>query len=141
MNKLDDLLTIPTACLIIFLVALTMLTRRFVESFWPELSTKTPVTTRQRLWELFILPAIPAVLGMTFCLIVPASVWPYYPSVASATRLSLGIYGWALGWLSASAYQQISNVLKKKWNVELPGATGNTPAPPADLPTASPPGK
>ena len=125
MNKLDDLLTIPTACLIVLLAVVTILVRRLVEDIWPTLSSKTPVTVMQRIWENFILPALPAFMGLLFCVIVPPTLFPY-PAVAAQTRVSLALYGFSLGWFSSGGYRYIVSVLKKKWNIDPP----ETPPPP-----------
>jgi hypothetical protein len=126
MNKLDDILTVPTACLIVVLAVLTLLIRRLVEALWPTLSNATPVSRAQRVWEMFFLPALPALLGTLFCLVVSPQYYPY-PPVASVTRLSLVLYGFALGWFSSGGYRGISAVLKKKWNLSLPGDSDPPP--------------
>ena len=125
MNKLDDLLTIPTACLVVLLAVLTILLRRLVEDIWPVLSSKTPVTVTQRIWENFILPALPAVMGLVFCSTVPPALFPY-PAVAAQTRISLALYGFSLGWFSSGGYRYVVSVLKKKWNID----PTETPPPP-----------
>jgi hypothetical protein len=127
MNKLDDVLTIPTACLIIVLAVLTLLVRKLVEALWPTLGTKTPLSRAQRVWEQFALPAIPAVMGTIFCAVIAPTYYPY-PAVASVTWLSRVLYGFSLGWFSSGGYRGISAVLKKKWNVSLPGDTDPPPA-------------
>lgn len=126
MNKLDDLLTIPTLCLIVVLAVLTLLTRKLAEAIWPVLSKDTPLTAAERVWETFALPAIPAVLGTLFCALIPPSMYPY-PAVAVVTPLSRMLYGFSLGWFSSGGYRGISAVLKKKWNVSLPGDTDPPP--------------
>ena len=120
MNKLDDLLTIPTACLIIVLAVLTLLIRRLAEAIWPTLSTTTAPSMAERIWEEFALPAVPALMGTLFCWLIPPSMYPY-PAVACVTTLSRILYGFSLGWFSSGGYRGISGILKKKWNVSLPG--------------------
>src|ERR1700679_2807479 len=119
MNSLDQVLTVPTMCLIIVIAVLTLLARKLVEAVWPTLSDATPLTRAERVWEEFILPTLPAVLGTLFCAIVPPSMYPY-PAVAVVTPLSRVLYGFALGWCSSSSYRSISAILKKKWNINLP---------------------
>lgn len=126
MNKLDDILTVPTLCLIIVLAVLTLLIRKLAEAIWPTLSTATSPSMAERVWEEFALPATPAVMGTLFCLIVPPSAYPY-PAVASVTLLSRVLYGFSLGWFSSGGYRSISALLKKKWNVNLPGDTDPPP--------------
>ena len=126
MNKLDDILTVPTLCLIVCLAVLTLLIRRLAEALWPTLSSTTPLSRAQRVWEMFLLPALPALLGTLFCLIVSPQYYPY-PPVASVTHLSLVLYGFTLGWFSSGGYRGISAILKKKWNVSLPGDTDPPP--------------
>jgi hypothetical protein len=126
MNKLDDLLTIPTMCLIVVLAVLTLLLRKLAEAIWPTLSSATPSTVAERVWEEFALPAIPAVLGTLFCALVPPTLYPYPPMVI-VTPLSRVLYGFTLGWFSSGGYRGISAVLKKKWNVSLPGDTDPPP--------------
>jgi hypothetical protein len=130
MNKLDDLLTIPTLCLIVVLAVLTLLLRKLAEAIWPTLSSSTQLTMAERIWEEFALPATPAVMGTLFCLVVPPSAYPY-PTVASVTLLSRVLYGFSLGWFSSGGYRGISALLKKKWNVSLPGDTDPPPKMPA----------
>lgn len=119
MNKLDDLLTLPTACLIVALAVVTLLVRRFIESMWPTLSVTTPTSRAQRVWENFILPAIPAFLGTVFCSVIPPALYPY-PSIATVTRLSLALYGFSLGWFSSGGYSYVVSILKKKWDITAP---------------------
>lgn len=115
MQKLEDLLTVPTACLIVVLAAMTLLIRRLVEALNPGLSTKTPMTRAQRVWELFALPAIPAFLGTMFGLIITPVLYPY-PSVAAVTTVSRVLYGFTLGWFSSGGYRVVVSLLKQKWN-------------------------
>jgi hypothetical protein len=129
-NGLDQILTVPTACLIVVLAVMTLLARKLVEAVWPTLSSTTPLSRAQRVWEMFGLPALPAVLGMLFCLAVPLRSYPY-PPVAAVTPLSRVLYGFTLGWFSSGGYRGISALLKRKWNVSLPGDTD----PPPPLPT------
>jgi hypothetical protein len=119
-NKLDDILTIPTACLIVVLASVTLLVRRLVEALNPSLSTKTPLTRSQRVWEMFVLPALPAFFGTLFGLVVTPTLYPY-PAVATVTTLSRVLYGFTLGWFSSGGYRTISAVLQKKWDISLPG--------------------
>jgi hypothetical protein len=126
MNKLEDVLTVPTACLIIVLAAVTMLLRKLVEAWYPTLSKTTALSRAQRVWEQFALPAIPAVLGTLFAAFVSPQRYPY-PAVASVTWLSRVLYGFSLGWFSSGGYRGISAMLKKKWNVGLPGDTDPPP--------------
>jgi hypothetical protein len=126
MNKLDDLLTIPTLCLIIVLAVITLLLRKLAEAIWPVLSADTPLTRAERVWEEFVLPTIPALMGTLFCWLVPPTAYPY-PPVACVTTLSRVLYGFSLGWFSSGGYRGISAVLKKKWNVNLPGDTDPPP--------------
>lgn len=126
MNKLDDVLTIPTACLVVVLAVLTLLVRKLAEALWPTLGIGTPLSRAQRVWEQFALPAIPALLGTVFCATVAPEYYPY-PAVASVTWLSRVLYGFTLGWFSSGGYRGISAVLKKKWNIALPGDTDPPP--------------
>jgi hypothetical protein len=126
LNSLDQILTVPTLCLIIVLAVMTLLLRRLAEAVWPVLSSTTPLTTAQRVWEEFVLPTIPAAMGTLFCSFVPMSMYPY-PAVASVTTLSRILYGFSLGWFSSGGYRGISAVLKKKWNISLPGDTDPPP--------------
>jgi hypothetical protein len=126
MNSLDQLLTIPTLCLIVVLAVLTLLLRKLAEAIWPTLSAKTPTTIAERVWEEFVLPAVPALMGAAFCAIAGPNLYPY-PAVAAVTPLSRVLYGFALGWFSSGGYRGISAVLKKKWNISLPGDTDPPP--------------
>jgi hypothetical protein len=130
MNKLDDILTIPTLCLIIVLAVLTLLVRKLAEAVWPVLSDKTPLTMAERVWEEFALPACPAIMGTLFCWLITPIYYPY-PAVACVTTLSRVLYGFSLGWFSSGGYRGISAVLKKKWNVSLPGDTDPPPRMPS----------
>lgn len=126
MNKLDDILTLPTACLIVVLAVMTLLVRRLMESVWPTLSGKTPLSRAQRVWEMFALPALPALLGTLFGLLVSPTRYPY-PAVATVTTLSRVLYGFTLGWFSSGGYRGISALLQKKWSVSLPGISDPPP--------------
>ena len=129
MNKLEDIFTLSTACLIVVLAVLTLLIRRLVEALYPTLSVKTPASRAQRVWEMFALPALPATLGTLFGMIVPPVLYPY-PSVAAVTSLSRIFYGFTLGWFSSGGYRFIVALVKQKWGVTLPGASD--PPPPID---------
>jgi hypothetical protein len=126
MNSLDQVLTLPTACLIVVLAVLTLLARKLAEAIWPTLSTATSPSMAERIWEEFALPTVPALMGTLFCWLVPPSAYPY-PAVACVTTLSRVLYGFSLGWFSSGGYRGISAVLKKKWNVSLPGDTDPPP--------------
>ncbi len=140
MNSLDQLLTVPSACLIVVLAVLTLLLRRLVESILPALSAATPTTVAQRVWENFVLPAVPALLGTVFCALVGPGLFPY-PAVVVVTPLSRILYGFTLGWFSAGGYRYIVSLLKQKWNVSLPGNTDPPPPlpPPPLIPHVPPP--
>lgn len=136
MDGLDSIATVPTACLIVVLAVLTLLIRRLAEAIWPTLSTATVLSRAERVWETFALPATPAILGMLFCAIVPPRMYPY-PTVAVVTPLSRILYGFSLGWFSSGGYRGISAILKKKWNINLPGDTDPPPPMPPHLPNGA----
>jgi hypothetical protein len=127
MYKLEDVLTLPTGCLVVLLAVVTLLLRRLIEALNPSLSKDTPATRGQRVWEMFCLPALPAALGTLFCSVVPPRMYPY-PAVAMVTPLSLATYGFTLGWFSSGGYRAIAALLQRKWNVAIPG--GSDPPPP-----------
>ena len=126
MNSLASTLTLPTACLSVMLAGMTLLIRRLMEALFPTLGTTTPISRAQRVWEQFALPAIPALLGTFFGIVVSPTAYPY-PAVAVVTPLSSVLYGFTLGWFSSGGYRVIVALVKKKWNVVLPGASDPPP--------------
>lgn len=135
MHQLDDVLTIPTALLLVAIYIVSFAVRRLVEAIWPELDQKTPVTRAERIWEEFVLPTMPAFLGVVFCLAVPPRLFPY-PAVAAATVVSRVLYGLGTGWFASWGYRMIKSVLQKRWNVPFPDDTPVLPvAAPMEPPT------
>jgi len=132
-NKLDDILTMPTASLLLGIYILSFALRRFFESIWPMLSSKTPTTIYERVWEEFILPTMPALLGLVFCLSCPPRLFPY-PAVVAASWVSRALYGLGVGWFAAWGYRVVTSILKKKWNIPFPGDSDPPPGPPKELP-------
>lgn len=119
MNKLEDLLSLPTLFLLLGIYIVAYGIRQFLESVWPTLSSKTATTVPERIWESFVLPVMPAVLGAVFCLVCPPRLFAY-PAVAAATWVSRVLYGLVVGWFAAWGYAIISSIIKKKWNIPFP---------------------
>lgn len=126
MNKLEDLVTLPTGCLIVALAVITLLFRRLMEAAFPTLGVKTPLSRAQRVWEQFVLPATPAALGALFGILVTPAQYPY-PAIAVVTPLSRTLYGFALGWFSSDGYRYLLAFVKTKWNISLTGASNPPP--------------
>lgn len=127
MNKLDDILTLATVGLLLGIYIVSFVFRRFVEALWPAVSTKTPVTRAQRVWEEVVLPSFPAFLGLVFCLACPSRLFPY-PAVVGASWVSRALYGIGTGWFASWGYKVLKFVLQKKWNIPFPDDS-NPPAP------------
>ena len=121
--QLEDILSLPTAFLVLGIYITAFIIRRFAEAVWPTLSNKTPVSRAERVWEEAILPSLPAVLGVPFCILVPPKVYAY-PAVVAASLPSRALYGMGAGWFSAWGYKVLKFVLQKKWNIPFPDDGG-----------------
>jgi hypothetical protein len=127
MNKLDDLLVFPTLLLSIGIYVAVFVFRSLFEAIWPALADGAPVTLRGRLWGHFVLPTLPAGLGLLFCILVPPELFAY-PTIVVASVASRMLYGVGTGWFNQYIYSMISGVLQKKWN--LPLTSEQAPSPP-----------
>lgn len=133
MNQLDDILTTPTALLLLALYITSFALRRLVEVVWPTLVTAVPVTRGQHLWKDAVLPTLPALLGFLFCITCPPALFTY-PKVVVVSWVSRALYGLGLGWFTAWGYRVVKAILQKRWNVPFPDDAGGnvaTPKPPA----------
>ncbi len=130
MPTLDDILTWPTAFLLLGLYVTSFAIRRLCEAIWPTLSDKTPLTRAERVWDEFVLPTLPALLGLVFCLSCPPTLFAY-PEVVKATWVSRALYGLGTGWFAAWGYRVIKGVLKQKWNIPFPDDSLPPSPPPA----------
>ena len=146
MASLDDVATLPTIGFALVIAIITTMFRRIVELRWPTLSKVTAKTPGQMVWEKLALPAVPVLFAVTFCLVAKPSHFDY-PAVAAKNLLSRIIYGICVGWFADFGYRALIFFFKKKWNVEMPGASdapGPTPearkavnpppAPPPEVP-------
>lgn len=127
MNTLDEVLTLPTAFLLLGIYIVAFGVRRFVEALWPTLSTATPTTVAERVWEEFVLPTLPALLGLAFCLLCPSKLFPY-PAVVASSWVSKALYGLSTGWFAAWGYRVVKALLQKRWNIAFPDDSTPPPA-------------
>jgi len=130
MDALDNVVTVPTIGFALVIAIVTTMFRRLIEIWWPTLSKKTPTSPAQMVWEKLVLPGVPVVLAIAFCLIASPKQFAY-PDIASKTLLSRVIYGIVVGWFADFGYRAFVFFLKKKWNVSLPGAS-DAPGPTDD---------
>ncbi len=118
MDKLDDIVSAPTAVFAIMLTVVTFMFRGLVEAVFPTLSSKTPTSVAQRVWEGPVLESTPALLGAALTPLLSTS-FPF-PRVVTATTTSCIVYGLVIGWFSSSFYSGVSFFVRKKWNVDIP---------------------
>lgn len=122
MAALDDVATSATVGFALVIAIITTMFRRLVELRWPSLSNKTPLTREQRIWEKLVLPSVPVLFAVTFCLFAQPKQFSY-PLVAERTLLSRVIYGVVVGWFADFGYRAVVFFLKRKWNIAMPGAS------------------
>jgi hypothetical protein len=119
MNRLDDVLTLSTAFLVLGIYITAFALRRLVEALRPDLGDKTPLTRGQRVWEEFVLPTLPPALGLAFCLLCPPALFAY-PDVVIGSRVSRGLYGLSVGWFATWGYHVVKALVQKRWNIPFP---------------------
>lgn len=122
MDALATVATIPTIAFALVIAIVVTMFRRLVEIRWPTLSDKTPITKGQMIWEKLILPGVPVIFGVAFCVIASPEYFDY-PPIAAKNLLSRVIYGVVIGWFADFGYRAFVFFLKRKWNVEMPGAS------------------
>lgn len=117
MADLTNILTPAVGLFSLFLVIVSFGVRRLVEAIWPSLSKSTPLTVEERVWEEFVLPFLPCLLG---ALLARIMVFYPLPQVATSTPGARIIFGVVTGWFASSTYSSVAFVVKKKWNVDVP---------------------
>ena len=118
MDKITDIVDYSTGFFAIMLVIVAYGVRHLLEAIWPTLSTKTPLSVAQRVWEGVALPLAPALFG---ALLAPLMTTYPFPHIVTATGGSRVVYGLVVGWFSSSFYAAVSFFVKKKWNIDIPG--------------------
>lgn len=122
MASLDDVLSLPTIGFALVIAIVTTMFRRIVEIRWPTLSKKTTPSSSQMVWEKLILPGVPVVFAVVFCCVATPTHFDY-PAIAAKNMVSRVIYGIVIGWFADFGYRAVVFFLKKKWNVQMPGAS------------------
>lgn len=125
MEGLDNLLSFSTLGFAVMLTIVTVIFRRAMEVTWPTLSTKTPTTVAERVWEGFVLPFTPAFLGAFLALVLRSYPLPVIATVSWSSRV---VFGLVIGYFSAAIYSGIRFWVKKRWNVPLPDDSIPAPA-------------
>lgn len=88
--------------------------RRGLEFFLPSLKGGTKVSS---IWQHFILPTMPVLLGGVAGALIQS--FPYPDGLN--TRPLHAMYGLVCGFAAGWAYRVIKSVIEKRWNVVLPG--------------------
>jgi len=128
----QDFFTQQTLFFALAIFVFSFLLRRTLEVLAPTLSTATPVTFAQRVWEELFLPSLPILLGMLLGLCMKS--WDYPKTID--TLLDRVAYGAVCGFFSSWAYRLARAVFTQKFNVDVdapvpsPGLPGDKPKAP-----------
>jgi hypothetical protein len=135
MEELRTLLTTELLFFVLGILAFCFVVRRGVETAFPTLSTKTPETTAQRVWEKFILPTMPMFVGILFGIFI--SAFPY-PADMGRTWGTRAMFGAGCGFTSGWFYQVVKAIIFQRWQVPLPAAPATDTDPGAPPPPDEP---
>lgn len=115
---MESLLTTTTIvfCLAVFICTYFM--RKIIEALLPPIRKDTPLTKSQKVWEEYVLPALPIAIGVLLALLVTS--WPWPPGIAGkGSRAVAGaVYGFVSTWVYRIAYAFVT----KKHSVDLTAA-------------------
>lgn len=112
---MESLITLPFVffCLAVFFTTHTV--RKIVEALLPAIRKDTPLTRSQKVWEEFLLPSLPILVGLVLGVLLKSWPWP----VGIVGWASRAIAGGVAGFLSTWIYRMVRSFLTKKYDVDL----------------------
>lgn len=128
---LDQLLSTQLLFFVLGILALCFVIRKAFETIWPTLTKHTPLSRAECIWESFILPTMPMIVGANLAAFIIA--YPF-PAGMGATWATRAMFGAGCGFTSGWFYDIMKGIIEARWNVKLSN-NGPSAPPPPDVPS------
>ena len=112
---MESLITVNLVFFCLAVFAATHTVRKVIEALLPTIRKDTPLTRAQKVWEEFLLPSLPILVGIGLAVLVKS--WPWPPGIVTAS--SRAIAGGVAGFISTWVYRMLKSFLTKKYEVDL----------------------
>lgn len=112
---MESLVTLPLVFFCLAVFAVTHSLRKAVEALLPAIRKDTPLTRAQKIWEEFLLPSLPIIVGIALGVLVKSWPWPTGISTGGARAIA----GCVAGFVSTWVYRILKSFLTKQYKVDL----------------------
>ena len=111
---MESLITFPVLFFSLAVFLATYFTRKIIEALLPSIRKDTPLTKAQKIWEEFLLPALPVLVGIALGVLVTS--WPWPPGIVKPGARAIA--GAVCGLLSTLAYRMLWSFVTKKYVID-----------------------